>query len=119
VDPAGSTAARQRDFHRMDWLFYMLSLTSAVEGIDSGSARPSTHELDVIEVLAGVIVNESLCSRCGAPLGRFVQLQPSNVVPQSSWTLGVRTSCRGWRRHSHSADVTECGGDLIFGTFHR
>jgi hypothetical protein len=95
----------------------MLGVTYAVDRVSSGSARPTSYELDVIELLGGLVAKESRCSRCGAPLGRFVQLRPVTAIPQDSWTLGVLTCCQGWRRHKHTASVTESGGDMIFGSF--
>jgi hypothetical protein len=119
VDLAGSTAVRQRDLLHMDWFLWMCGLTNADDRVSSEAARPMPHELDLIELLGGLVAKESSCSRCGAPLGRFVQIRPPSAIPKDSWTLRVLTCCQGWRRHKHSATVTECAGDLIFGSFHR
>jgi hypothetical protein len=67
------------------------------------------------------VAARSRCDKCGAGLGRKLDLA---VLPEGSersaasdpaWLIAVGTRCRGWRRHRHSAMVSEWRGGLRFG----
>ena len=79
---------------------------------------PTEHDLTLIEVAYEVLAARSFCTRCGAPLGRGLSLYPgSSDSGDTGWRLVVATRCRGWRRHAHTAVVTDDGTDLLIGPF--
>ena len=116
----GSTAAVRRDLRVViDWsyLYWMAQADWHGQFREQSWARPSVEDLVVIELLTSVAANETPCEGCGRPLGRDLHLVPG--VDTRTWVLIARTRCRGWRRHRHTATVTEVQGDLIMGSFHR
>jgi hypothetical protein len=59
------------------------------------------------------------CGKCGAGLGRRLSLvtihdRSDPERSDSRWRIGVAARCRGWRRHRHTALVTESRGGLRF-----
>jgi hypothetical protein len=62
------------------------------------------------------VAAHSRCIRCGAPLGRGLQIIRSDAV-HLPYTVSIVTRCRSWQRHSHVATVVETSNDLILGAF--
>jgi hypothetical protein len=71
----------------------------------SGRARLTAIDLALIELIYGVIAQESRCSKCGAHLGRSIRVIPWTSISRAHWGASVTTRCRGWRRHRHVAAV--------------
>ena len=82
-------------------------------------ARPTVEDLWLIECVYAFIAVNSACTACSRPLSRHIELQPGYKLDTSTWTIVAVTRCRGWRRHQHTAVVTEASRDLVFGQFHR
>ncbi|MEY9928864.1 hypothetical protein ABH926_003503 [Catenulispora sp. GP43] len=71
--------------------------------------------MDWIEFMAA----RTLCERCGARLGRKVSVAPrlqdaGGIGMGPGIAVGAR--CRGWRRHPHTALVSQGRDGLRFGT---
>jgi hypothetical protein len=108
----------------MDWWYaFPASLEAALSGSmapwagaieaagfvpDEATRRALVTDLDVelLEVLYGVVALGTRCSACGAPLRRRVRIVPSaDRRSGARWPASVVTRCRGWRRHRHIAAV--------------
>ena len=106
----------------MEWL-----LTSALWGAFTGwnpspapALTPSTPfptELDLllITLVYELAAGEATCAACAAPLGRRPRLATRRTGVTPARQVVVATRCRGWRRHRHTAVVTEASGDLRLG----
>jgi hypothetical protein len=82
-------------------------------------ARPTIDDVRLIECLSAFVAASSRCTACGRPLSGRLELLPGVHPDASTWAMVAVTRCRGWRRHRHSAAVTESSRDLIFEQFHR
>jgi hypothetical protein len=95
------------------------------EGLDglarerSADTRRNLGRLDiaVVRVLSGMLIDTVSCTVCGARLGRHLDARATHR-PFDSPSIVVITRYRGWRRHRHTANVDERGGELCFGPFH-
>ncbi len=106
----------------MEWL-----LTSALWGAFTGwhtsldptltppTPFPTELDLSLITLVYEVAAGEANCPTCDAPLGRRPQLATRRAGQTPAWPVVVTTRCRGWRRHRHTAVVTETSGDLRLG----
>ena len=57
------------------------------------------------------------CEKCGAGFSRRLSLATvydPHERYEAPWRIGVVARCRGWRRHRHSALVTEARDGLRF-----
>jgi hypothetical protein len=102
----------------MDWLFWQweeATLYRSSDLLNGETARPSAAELLVIELTYEAIAGQSCCTKCGAPLNRPLRLI-SDRTPLTHWRVVVATRCSGWKRHRHSALVTDTSRDLLLGT---
>lgn len=82
-----------------------------------GHAQPTAGDIWLIRLTYAVMATESSCAKCGAPLGRGLHVAQVMSHAPSEWCVSVETRCRGWRRHHHSAKVTEASDDLLLGPF--
>ena len=83
-----------------------------------GREEPTALDLSLVEVVYEVLAMETRCSRCGAPLGRRLRVLAWPTILRSvQWRVGVRTRCRGWRRHRHTAAVGRSSCDMVLGPF--
>ena len=66
----------------------------------------SDLDLQVLEVVYGVVAEESTCSSCGAPLRSQVRVVATDDPRTGAqWPASVVTRCCGWRRHRQIAAV--------------
>jgi hypothetical protein len=91
-------------------------LWPATNGEPEGGAPTATEEW-LVEAIYQTMVAESRCGECRSRLGRRLQIRPVEGHPASAWTLTVEASCRGWRRHRHTAVVVDTGSHLELGPF--
>lgn len=111
----------------MDWLFMydcwfgdLSRLAGPASGIDyERCVQPTLIDLWLIQIAYEVLVAESTCEKCGAPLGRGLHVVEPPKYQLSKWQVSVVTRCQGWRRHRHFADIAETSSDLLLGPLHR
>jgi hypothetical protein len=104
----------------MDWLFWQweeTALYSSSDLLSGETAGPSAAELLVIKLTYETVAGQSCCGKCGASFGRPLRLSTGRTV-FSHWRVVVSTRCRGWKRHRHSALVTDTSKDLLLGALH-
>ncbi len=81
-----------------------------------GPEEPSAVDVSLLQIIYGFVATSTSCSRCGAPLGRRLRVDACPTLLQSVvWRVSVRTRCRGWRRHRHTAAVGQLSNDLVLG----
>jgi hypothetical protein len=80
-----------------------------------GRSRFSAIEMWLVRLAYEDMAAQVSCKKCGAPLGRELRLVPPDDYDPPWWCLLVVTRCSGWRRHRHSAGVTEASKNLLFG----
>lgn len=78
---------------------------------DPGPA-PTGSDLWVTTGTYEFVAVRSACGKCDAGLSRELSVA---AVPGTTWRIAVSARCRGWRRHRHTAVVTEDHGGLRFG----
>jgi hypothetical protein len=81
---------------------------------------PRLVELALVDVVYDFIASRSYCVRCGSPLGLNLN---ADVLPAQDgaapWSrVSVRSRCRGWRRHLHTALIVRTADGLDLGQFH-
>lgn len=96
------------------------SKASAASAAPAGSPMPADpapteSDLWIAQALYEFTVSRSVCTSCGAVLGRKVTVTAVPGAPGSAWRIDVDARCRGLRRHRHAAEVTEAQGGLRFG----
>jgi hypothetical protein len=69
-------------------------------------------DLRLVRIVYDFLAAETLCDSCAFPLGRSLSVTVSGGEPSPGWRISVVTRCRGWRRHRHTAIVTESLGHL-------
>jgi hypothetical protein len=128
----------------MDWMLFDALYPLAfgwryTTGSPLSPDGPTEGDLWIAEQAYEFVAARSLCDKCGAELGRKLDLAvlpegtglpvPSGQPDQSdqsdqsiqsepsepTWLIAVGARCRGWRRHRHSAVVSEWHGGLRFG----
>ncbi|WP_250032324.1 hypothetical protein [Paractinoplanes maris] len=73
----------------------------------------SDTDLRLVRIVYDFIAAETLCDKCAALLGRSLSLAVTGGGPgRPGWQILVVTRCRGWRRHRHTAVVTDLLGHL-------
>jgi hypothetical protein len=115
----GAMRTGNSDGRRMDWMYWPWTPTNwfippVAQPIRGG---PSTGDLWVIQALCELVAGESLCTRCGSPLGRQVVLVSAADGLGTGWSVRVATRCSGWRRHNKRATVVESTHDQVFFSF--
>lgn len=75
--------------------------------------EPAPADLWLIRTAYEFTADRTRCDRCRHRLGRDLQ-----VVIGGRSRVVVVTRCRGWRRHRHSAVVTDARGDLHLERLH-
>jgi hypothetical protein len=119
----------------MDWLFANWPFDAGFGGPSAPSSQNYDRELRTVRTLATnrlplsavemwllrlayvAMAAELSCGKCGAPLDRELRFVPPSDADPPSWRTLVVTRCSGWRRHRHTADVTESSKDLLLGLF--
>jgi hypothetical protein len=106
----------------MEWLLsgvYWAAITGSYTSADPRSTTPTTSPTDLdlwlIRLVYEVAAGHANCARCGAPLGRRLHLATRYAGRSPAWHVLVATRCRGWRRHRHTALVTEASNNLELG----
>ena len=114
------TSAPVRHVPKVEWLFWPWPIPGWWNSLTFyGSARPSAVDLTLIKLVYEFMAADVPCSKCAASLGRKVELTPDTSGAVESWSITVITRCSGWRRHQHTATVSESHQELILGPFHR
>lgn len=70
-------------------------------------------DLSLIRLMYESIAGQTMCARCGEALGRGLHLEAWSGA--ATWQVRVITHCSSWRRHRHTAVVTEVSGGLRLG----
>jgi hypothetical protein len=105
----------------MEWLLsvYWTALTGSYTAPDSRrcmiTTAPTDLDLRIIRLTYEVAAAESSSAKCGAAIGRRLRLATRCAAPSPTWRVLVTTRCRGWRRHRHTAVVTEASDNLQLG----
>ncbi|GAA2024613.1 hypothetical protein GCM10009839_23060 [Catenulispora yoronensis] len=98
-------------------MFYGSSRSTKTELNPGGESAPTEIDLWLTRQTYEFATAHDTCTKCGAGFRRKVSLAAVFDVRDESvapWRIGVDTRCRGWRRHRHSASVTESRGGLRF-----
>jgi predicted nucleic acid-binding Zn ribbon protein len=74
------------------------------------------QDADVVRLVYEVLVEQTPCARCGAPLRRSVSAHI--VAAFTGPRFMVTARCRSWRRHRHVAVVRHGRGGLQFEALH-
>jgi hypothetical protein len=83
-----------------------------------GPQEPSALDASLLQIVYESIAAETTCSRCRARLGRRLRVEVwPTLLGSALWRVAVRTRCRGWRRHRHTASVGRESNDLVLGPF--
>jgi hypothetical protein len=108
----------------MEWLLATMYWTALGGDHTSQDPRcamittgPTDLDLRLIRLTYEVAAAESRCAKCGTPIGRRLRLTTQYGGQPPTWTVIVATRCRGWRRHRHTAVVTEASNSLRLGSF--
>lgn len=94
----------------MEWLMFMLADWSCLPPVALPGAEPGRDDLWLAQIMYEFVAGRTRCAKCGAALGRGIH--PMIGTP---WRIVVVTRCSGWRRHRHTAVVTEASDGLNFG----
>jgi hypothetical protein len=90
---------------------------STIRTVVVGRPRLSAVETWLLRLAYEDMAAELSCGKCGAPLGRELRFVPPSNADPPSWRMLAVTRCSGWRRHRHTADVTESSKDLLLALF--
>ena len=83
-----------------------------------GAEEPGPVEVSLLEIVYGFIAAETGCCRCDTPLGRRLRVDAwPTLLGATRWRVSVKTSCRGWRRHRHTAAVGRTSAGVLLGPF--
>jgi hypothetical protein len=102
----------------MEWMLFAAFYPPPLEWQDPGGSQmfpetvPTETDLWVTARTYEFAAVRSTCGKCGAELGGKLSVA---VVPGTTWLIAVNARCRGWRRHRHTALVSEWHGGLRFG----
>jgi hypothetical protein len=111
------------DFCFMLWGFsYRRLLDKAPDASDSRSlptcaeSIPTQLDLSLLRVVYEVVADLTMCTACGARLGRRLHVASRGAVHRPSpWSVKIVTRCRGWKQHRHVASVIRPSKDLVLG----
>jgi hypothetical protein len=96
--------------------FWAAMTGSYLRSSRTAPAMPTELDLASIRLVYEFIAGQTMCERCGKPLGRELLLEAWAATVPSSWQVQVITQCSSWRRHRHTAVVTEVRGALRLGS---
>lgn len=79
-------------------------------------SSPTTTDMWITRQAYEFATATETCGKCGAGFSKRLSLATAYDLHEhaSPWRIGVAARCRGWRRHRHSALVTESRGGLRF-----
>lgn len=81
-------------------------LDAGAAGASGAKEKVSALDVEVIDVIYGVMAGDSLCTMCGRGLSQGLRIDVhDSVFPERAWVASVACRCRGWGRHRNEARV--------------
>ncbi len=75
-------------------------------GASSAKEKASPLDVEVINVICGVMAGDSRCTMCGRTLSQGLRIDVhDSSLPERAWVASVACWCRGWSRHRNEARV--------------